>query len=57
MKAGQTIILKCGCKHPFQDTKYGVGNRVHNVGGSKGSPNKVSCTVCGKTDSHSFGGK
>lgn len=57
MKAGQTIILKCSCKHSYQDTKYGIGNRVHNVGGSKGSPNKVSCTVCGKTDSHSFGGK
>jgi hypothetical protein len=25
-----TRILKCGCDNPYQDARYGVGNRVHN---------------------------
>lgn len=43
------IIKNCSCvPHKFQDETYGVGNRVHNVGG-KGD----KCTVCGKINSDS----
>lgn len=43
-----TKVLKCqkGCKHEFQDSRYGAGMRVFNVGGTKESP-KNRCTVCG----------
>jgi len=36
-------IVKCTCKHSYQDSLYGIGNRVANsmrTGQSK-------CTVCG----------
>lgn len=35
-------ILKCTCKHEFQDSKYGKGMRVHT---KKGNGDYV-CTVC-----------
>lgn len=41
-KAGSSIRT-CGCKHAFQDSEYGVGNRVKN-NTSKGD---YRCTVCG----------
>lgn len=37
-------IMKCECRHEFQDAKYGTGMRVH-------TPKKTGgwrCTVCGK---------
>ena len=38
-----TKIIKCNCKHEFQDGRYGVGNRVHNYA----AKNSVwRCTVC-----------
>ena len=36
-------VLKCKCKHEYQDKKYGKGKRVHNLD-SKDVPH---CTVCG----------
>ena len=35
-------IMKCSCKHEFQDEKYGKGHRLFNPAG-KG----YRCTVCG----------
>lgn len=41
-------VMKCSCKHEFQDNKYGKGMRVFNPAG-KGSDQGSSyiCTVCG----------
>lgn len=41
-----TIIRKCTCNSPYQDTKYGKGQRVANT---TKTPNTSRCTVCGKT--------
>lgn len=38
-------LVKCTCKHAFQDEMYGVGNRVANEMRS----GQLSCTVCGAT--------
>lgn len=38
-----TTIVKCSCKHDFQDEKYGKGNRVANL--SK-DDKTCTCTVC-----------
>lgn len=43
---GNTVIKQCNCKSSYQDRKYGFGNRVMNIGGSKDSKTKC-CTVCG----------
>jgi hypothetical protein len=40
-------VLKCNCKHDFQDKNYGPGNRVHNETGKTGRPS-WRCTVCGR---------
>lgn len=39
----KTVIKPCKCEHKFQDQRYGIGNRVHNINkdGTKGK-----CTVC-----------
>lgn len=39
-----TKILPCTCSHPYQDSRYGPGNRVHNPGKEK----TYTCTVCGR---------
>lgn len=36
------LSVKCDCKHPFQDSLYGVGVRVA-IGTLK---NEAECTVC-----------
>lgn len=36
------MIMKCNCKHDYQDKKHGYGNRVHNETGS----GQGRCTVC-----------
>lgn len=41
-------ILACTCVQTYQDTKYGVGRRMHNSCGGKGSRNWC-CTSCGNT--------
>ena len=45
-----TMILKCSCRHEYQDEKYGPGKRVHNLAPGK-NRNEVTwrCTVCSLT--------
>lgn len=41
------MVIKCTCKHDFQDKVYGANNRVHNY--AKAANNKTGgwrCTVC-----------
>ena len=48
--AAPPVIIDCFCKHPWQDSKYGVGKRVANYGPSRkgnGGAGYV-CTVCGR---------
>ena len=40
-----THIMQCNCQHPFQDQRYGLGQRVHN---HTESPAGWRCTVCNK---------
>lgn len=42
-KSSGTMRLPHGCHSPYQDKKYGKGNRIWNVG-----QNVVRCTVCGE---------
>ena len=43
-------ILPCDCKHEYQDAKYRVGMRGHNLQDGKQPYGKVyGCTVCDKT--------
>jgi len=43
-----TTILRCNCKHEFQDNTYGKSMRLHNKSFAKGkSTGKAKCTVCG----------
>jgi hypothetical protein len=41
------MILRCTCKHEYQDKLYGKGMRVHNYA-PKGYQGKAGyrCTVC-----------
>ena len=43
-----TKIIKCKCKHKFQDDKYGDKKRVHNYGEKEKT---WRCTVCNDTKS------
>ena len=43
-----TKVVKCACKHPFQDKEYGAGYRLHNRGGKVGNSTTWICTVCNK---------
>lgn len=45
-KKDGTIILSCDCNHPFQETRYGHGKRLHNRSGKGG---KAACTVCSRS--------
>ena len=38
-----TLILKCNCDYVYQDEKYGLKQRLHNI--TKGG--NARCTVCG----------
>jgi hypothetical protein len=38
-----TQIIRCSCKHAYQDSLYGVGNRV----GNEQRTGMIRCTVCG----------
>jgi len=38
-----TRVLRCKCKHEFQDERYGRGLRLHNA---KVDGKKYVCTVC-----------
>jgi len=39
------MILKCNCKHDYQDKRYGPSRRVHNTC-TKGGKTAYRCTVC-----------
>lgn len=41
VRAG-TVIAACVCSNEFQDSRYGTGKRVFNLGNSGGK-----CAVCG----------
>lgn len=41
-----TRIVKCTCKHQYQDSLYGIGNRVANEFKTKLSGRGYRCTVC-----------
>lgn len=41
-------ILKCDCKHDFQDKEYGKGKRLHNMMVKKGNMQHYRCIICGK---------
>lgn len=38
-------ILRCNCKHEYQDEKYGKERRLHNKAGKDSISWK--CTICG----------
>jgi len=40
-------IIRCTCKHEYQDRAYGRGNRVANKT-TKSDPPGYRCTVCGR---------
>lgn len=45
-----TKIMSCSCANRFQDSRYGVGKRVHNKMGMKPiADSSFRCTVCGNT--------
>ena len=39
-------IIKCSCKHEFQDSVYGNGMRLHNLGQGQKNSNTYKCTIC-----------
>lgn len=51
----QTRLVKCNCKHPFQDSRYGAGMRVTTPANKEQASKRfvVRCTVCGRE--HSLG--
>lgn len=56
----QTRIVKCDCKHQFQDSRYGPGMRVTTPVNKEQQQKRfvVRCTVCGREHSlGSFGGE
>ena len=46
------MIIKCGCKHPYQDEVYGQGNRVANP---MVKEKTYRCTVCLKEQTKGSG--
>jgi hypothetical protein len=43
-----TTIVKCNCKHEFQDRQYGVNFRVaNNKATTEKTVKEATCTVCG----------
>lgn len=46
----ESKILKCTCKHEFQDKTYGPGMRVFNpIGKGSSQGDNYVCSVCGRT--------
>lgn len=41
-----SVIKSCSCKHEYQDSRYGKGNRVHCLTAGTKSGQKAVCTVC-----------
>lgn len=50
-KNDTTRIMACSCQHPYQDSKYGVGNRLHNWARAALKTGGWRCTVCKKEKS------
>lgn len=50
------MIKECQCVHPYQDSIYGKGKRVHNISQGKSERKIYYCTVCG-TRKEDLGGK
>jgi hypothetical protein len=48
------MIIKCNCKHAYQDATYGAGMRAHNPIVKEPKGNHWRCTVCNVE--HSKGG-
>ena len=43
-----TKVIQCKCKNAFQDERYGLRMRIHNMRKLDGSMSaKWRCTVCG----------
>lgn len=44
----KTQVIKCTCKHEYQDKKYGVGRRLMNATLKSKANNTIvyRCTVC-----------
>lgn len=40
-------IKPCNCKNSYQDSQYGIGNRVFNKSSAKDCK-KMYCTVCSR---------
>ncbi len=51
---GESIIIRCDCKHSWQDETYGPQLRVHNhaPANANAQPIRYRCTVCGNTKNH-----
>lgn len=51
-------VIRCNCKHDFQDTKYGPGMRLMNPtskqADAKGGPTVYRCTVCSQERGRAF---
>lgn len=43
----ESKVMKCSCKHEYQDSVYGPGMRLFNPTGKTGDSG-YRCTVCGK---------
>ena len=43
----KTSVKSCACAHPSQDSIYGKGQRLHNMGGGAKATVSHKCTVCG----------
>ena len=37
-----TVTRKCKCDHDYQDSQYGINQRIHN----RCALGKIRCTVC-----------
>lgn len=47
----KVTILKCTCKHEYQDKVYGKQQRVHNAMKKESGGQHWRCTVCSKMKS------
>ena len=47
MKKQTWAVASCTCPSPYQDQRYGHGNRAHNICQRGRRAGKLRCTVCG----------
>ena len=48
----KTKVIRCNCKHEFQDKTYGEGMRVHILKQKDAQQGNWACTVCGLINQH-----